>query len=254
MHRLITAFLAAALGGACSPVSNRAVVQTDDGRPDHAAASHSHHHGDASQHADHHGGMHHKFTDADEWTKVFDDPARDEWQRPDDVVRALELAPAMTVADVGAGTGYFAVRLARAVPAGEVIATDVEPDMVRFLSERARREHLSNLRATRASGTASGLTAHSVDRILIVDVWHHIDDRVAYARDLAAALRPGGKLFVVDFTLTAHRGPPPNVRLAPESIIADLAAAGLVASLSPIALPDQYIVEARLAGHGKGDK
>jgi cyclopropane fatty-acyl-phospholipid synthase-like methyltransferase len=189
--------------------------------------------------------MHHGFADADAWTKVFDDPARDEWQRPDDVLRALDLAPTMTVADVGAGTGYFAVRLARAVPAGEVIATDVEPDMVRFLDERARREHLSNLRAIRATQTASGLAGQSVDRILVVDVWHHLADRIAYARDLSAALRPGGKLLVVDFTLAAHRGPPPNLRLPPEAIIADLTAAGLVATLLHVALPDQYMVEAR---------
>jgi ubiquinone/menaquinone biosynthesis C-methylase UbiE len=191
--------------------------------------------------------MHHGFADANEWAKVFDDPGRDAWQRPDEVLRALELGPAMVVADVGAGTGYFAVRLARAVPQGEVIATDVEPDMVRYLGERARREQLGNLRAVRATQAASGLTARSVDRILVVDVWHHLADRVGYARDLGAALRPGGRLLVVDFTLTARRGPPVQHRLPPEAIVADLAAAGLTAKVSAVALPDQYIVEARPA-------
>jgi ubiquinone/menaquinone biosynthesis C-methylase UbiE len=189
--------------------------------------------------------MHHGFTDAGAWANVFDDPARDEWQRPEDVLRALELTPAMVVADVGAGTGYFAVRLARAVPSGKVIATDVEPEMVRYLNERAAREHLPNLRAGQATHATSGLAAESVDRIVIVHVWHHLSDRVAYARDLSAALRPGGRLFIVDFTLTAHRGPPANLRVAPEAIIAELAAAGLTARVSPVALPDQYIVEAR---------
>ena len=122
MHRLLTTFFAAPLGGVCSTVSNRAAVATEG----HAGA-----HGHAGPHCDNGGaGMHHGFADADALTKVFDDPARDEWQRPDDVLRALQLAPEMTVADIGAGTGYFAVRLARAVPAGEVIAADVEPDMV----------------------------------------------------------------------------------------------------------------------------
>jgi ubiquinone/menaquinone biosynthesis C-methylase UbiE len=176
---------------------------------------------------------------------VLDDPARDEWQQPDDVLRALDLAPAMTVADVGAGTGYFAVRLARAVPEGQVIATDVEPDMVRYLNERAHREHLHNLRAVHATPTTPGLAARSVDRILVVHVWHHLADRVSYARNLSAALRPGGTLFIVDFELTALRGPPETMRLAPESLIAELAAAGLVATVSPMTLPDQYIVEAR---------
>jgi arsenite methyltransferase len=220
MHRLLTAFFAATLGRACSSASTRA--------EDHGVV-----------------GKHHGFADANAWTNVFDDPARDAWQRPNDVMRALELAPTMIVADVGAGTGYFAVRLARAVPAGEVVATDVEPDMVRFLNERARREQLPNLRAILATRTASGLAARSVDRILVVHVWHHLDGRVEYARHLASALRPGGKLFVVDFSPAARRGPPASMRVLPELLVAELEAAGLTAKVSPVALPDQYIVEAR---------
>ncbi len=195
----------------------------------------------------------HGFADASAWSKVFDDPARDAWQRPDDVIAALTLAPTHAVADVGAGTGYFAVRIARAVPAGQVIATDLEPDMVRYLGDRALREQLANLTARRATATASGLAPASVDRILVVDVWHHLGDRVAYARDLAAALRPGGKLVVVDFTLEAERGPAVKHRLAPAAIIADLAAAGFTATLSAQVLPDQYIIEARDAGERDRD-
>jgi arsenite methyltransferase len=187
---------------------------------------------------------HHHFNDANASSKHLDDPARDEWQKPDEVVRVLELTPAMTVADVGAGTGYFSVRFARAVPQGQVIATDVEPDMVRFLGERAQREHLSNLRAVRSPANASGLERASADRIVVVDVWHHLDQRVAYARDLAAALRPGGKLFIVDFLREAKRGPPPEMRIAPEALIKELESADLMAKLVPVSLPDQYIIVA----------
>ena len=252
MHRSSTVFFAAAMlltGCASAP----ALPGAQAGHPhdhDHEDAAHGHGEGHAHAHAhgDHEGGgMHRRFTDANEWAKVFDDPGRDAWQRPGEVLRALELGPAMVVADVGAGTGYFAVRLARAVPQGEVIATDVEPDMVRYLGERAGREQLGNLRAVRATQAASGLAPRSVDRILVVDVWHHLADRVGYARDLGIALRPGGKLLVVDFTLTARRGPPVQHRLAPEAIVADLAAAGLTAKVSAVSLPDQYIVEARPA-------
>lgn len=247
--RLLAAFFAATTGGACRATPGPVAPAGDD-RPEHEAAApahaHAHAHGKPhGEHGDHGaGGMHHRFEDAEAWARVFDDPQRDAWQRPDDVLRAMELTPAMRVADVGAGTGYFAVRLARAVPDGEVIATDVEPDMVRYLDERARREGLPNLRAMLGTPSASGLAPESVDRILVVDVWHHLTDRVAYARDLFAAIRPGGKLVVVDFTLTATHGPPPKFRLAPEAIIADLEAAGFSAKVSPIALPDQYIVEA----------
>jgi len=227
--RLLTALTVTIFGGACGSHSSRA----------------SAHH-------------HHSFSDAQAWANVLDDPARDAWQRPDDVLRALHLTPTMTIADVGAGTGYFAVRLARAVPRGQVIATDLEPDMVRFLNERAHRDQLPNLRAIPATETASGLAPHSVDRILIVHVWHHLTDRVDYARHLATTLRPGGKLFIVDFTLTAQRGPPANMRIAPEQIIAELEQAGWAATLSPVTLPDQYIVVASasagaLLGRDRGD-
>lgn len=256
--RLIATTLVATLV-ACGPMNTPSprtpgpsTMPTDPKPSDHGPPHGSHDHPGAHAHA--HDG-HHAFTDADAWTGVFDDPSRDAWQRPDEVVRALDLAPTMVVADIGAGTGYFAVRLARAVPQGAVIATDIEPDMVRFLGERARREGLENLRATLApaQGT-SGLAAASVDRVLVVNVWHHLHDRVDFARDLAAALRPGGKIFVVDFSLTAERGPPARMRLAPEALVAELDAAGLSATVSPIALPDQYIVEARRRPAPKQDR
>jgi SAM-dependent methyltransferase len=198
------------------------------------------------------GGHHHAFTDAEAWTQVFDDPARDAWQRPDEVLRAMELEPTMVVADIGAGTGYFAVRLARAVPRGEVLATDLEPDMVRFLQGRAGREQLPNLRAVQAAPTDSGLTARSVDRILIVHVWHHVAEREEYARQLALALRPGGRLFFVDFGPDADLGPPASLRVSPEAVIATLERAGLAARVSPTRLPDQFIVEAVTAGDAHG--
>lgn len=244
MQPLLTATLVATLGTGCSSASPRVLTPTESHASEHGAGSHAHGH---EQHAGHDvGDRHHAFTDADAWTRVFDDPSRDAWQRPDEVLGALELEPTMVVADVGAGTGYFSVRLARAVPRGEVLATDVEPDMVRFVSERARREGLPNLRGVLATQAASGLAPSSVDRILVVHVWHHLTERREYARALSSALRPGGRLFVVDFSPGADHGPPASMRLAPEVIIAELESAGLSASVSPIAPPGQYIVEARL--------
>lgn len=247
MRHLHHAIVATALGTGCSPTHHRteAPTATHD-PPPHATAPHDEQHPEGRHHEHHHaGGHHHAFTDAEAWTKVFDDPARDAWQRPDQVLRALDLTPTMTVADIGAGTGYFAIRLARAVPQGEVIATDVEPDMVRFIHERAHREGLANLRAVRATHEASGLAPQSVDRILVVNVWHHLGDRDAYARDLAAALEPGGRVLVVEFHRSARRGPPEEMRIAPEEIVATFERAGLTARVFPVPLPDQYIVEAQ---------
>src|ERR1041384_3928942 len=110
------------------------------------------------------------------------------------------------------------------------------------MPERPAREQLPNLRAQLTPPTDPQLAAGSVDRILVVDVWHHLGDRAAYARALATALRPGGKLAVVDFKLDAEHGPPRQHRLAPEQIAADLRAAGLATSVSGTVLPEQYIV------------
>lgn len=188
--------------------------------------------------------MVHRFEDAERWAKEFDAPSRDEWQQPERVIAALELTPGMVAADVGAGTGYFAVRLARALPEGKVIATDLEQDMVRYMTARAEREGLRNLQAIATPADDPQLAAGTIDRVLVVDVWHHLGDRAAYAKKLAAALRPGGRIAVVDFKLTAKHGPPPKHRLAPEAIAADLREAGLATEVA-LDLPEQYMVVGR---------
>jgi predicted methyltransferase len=174
---------------------------------------------------------------------MFDDPARDEWQKPKEVVAAMEIAPGMTVADIGAGTGYFEPHLSRAVgPTGSVLALDLEPDMVRDLTERAAREKLANVKPAVVAMDDPKLTASAVDRVLIVDTWHHVPERKAYAKKLAAALKPGAKVFIVDFKLDAKHGPPPHHRLSPEAVMSDLVEAGLETHTVVTSLPEQYIV------------
>lgn len=183
----------------------------------------------------------HRFEHADEWAPKFDDPARDEWQRPKEVIAALELTPGMKVGDVGAGTGYFEPWLSRAVgETGLVYALDVEADMVRYMKERMAREKLANVQPTVVGAEDLGVV--DLDRLLFVDVWHHIPNREAYAIKVRNALKPGGKVVIVDFTLDATHGPPKHHRLAPEKIVRELASGGLSASVSSTKLPDQYIV------------
>jgi len=190
-----------------------------------------------------HGPLVHRFENAEQWAKEFDDPSRDEWQRPQAVIEAMEIRPGMTVADVGAGTGYFEPWLSRAVGgSGTVLALDIEPDMVRYLDERAAREHLGNVRPALVPMDDPKLPAGSIDRILIVDTWHHIGEREAYAAKLRAGLKAGAKVFIVDFKLDAKHGPPPQHRLAPEQVARELTAGGLSTQMVASSLPEQYIV------------
>lgn len=188
----------------------------------------------------------HRFEHAEDWAKDFDDPARDAWQKPAEVTALLALQPGMTVADVGAGTGYFLSYLSKGVAAtGHVLALDIEPDMVRYMTDRAAKQGLANVTARVCQGDDPGLPDASVDRILIVDTWHHIPGRGAYSKRLAAALKPGGFVAIVDFTAEASHGPPKEHRLDPALVMRELGEGGLSASLAPETLPDQYVVIGR---------
>jgi SAM-dependent methyltransferase len=184
-------------------------------------------------------GFHRRFDDAEKWAKEFDNPERNAWQKPDELLDALHLQPALLVADVGAGTGYFSARLAKRLLAGKVFAADVEPDMVHYLAARAEREHLSNLTAVQARPDAANLP-EPVDLILVVDTYHHIDDRTRYFAALQSSLRPGGRLVVVDFKADSPNGPPAEHRIAPERVTQELAAAGFTLADKIEFLPRQY--------------
>jgi SAM-dependent methyltransferase len=184
----------------------------------------------------------HRFGDAERWAHVFDDPERDAWQKPHQVIQALALKPGTVVADLGAGTGYFSVRLARMLPKGKVYAVDLEPDMVKYLGERAKREGLKNVTPVAAAPDDARLPG-KVDLVLLVDVYHHIDDRERYFRKLAGSLAPGGRLAVIDFRLDSRRGPPKSSRIDPGRVKAELAKAGYALSAEHAFLPDQYFLE-----------
>ena len=188
-----------------------------------------------------HGGMPHRFEDAEAWSKRFDAPDRAAWQQPDAVIAALQLPEDAVVADVGAGTGYFAVRLARAVPMGRVLAVDVEPDMVRFVDARAAKEGLTNLRG-RLTPTDRADVDDNTDLVLVVDTYHHIADRVAYFAALRSKLSARGHVAIVDFRPTSERGPPKQHKLAATVVEGELAAAGYQLVTAHDFLPDQYFL------------
>ena len=201
-------------------------------------------------HGPEHAGAHH---DLRRRAEVLDDPARDDWQRPREVVVALAVGEGMVVVDVGAGTGYFEVHLSRAVgPRGRVLALEVDPRLVTHMQQRFATAGLANVEARLVGLDDPELGAGTVDRVLVVDTWHHLTDRVAYARRLRQALAPGGLLAVVDYPTDARRGPPQELRLSEQAVLAELGAAGFAARVVAESLPDQYVVLGEVpAGAGR---
>jgi ubiquinone/menaquinone biosynthesis C-methylase UbiE len=190
------------------------------------------------------GPLVHKFDKpAAEYAKHFDDPKRDAWQKPAELVKLMAVAPGMVLVDLGAGTGYLLPHLSKATGVtGKVLALDVEPQLVEYMQERAKREGLANVTAAKVPYDDPQLPPASVDRVVIVDTWHHIDGREAYAKKLAAALKPGGRVAIVEVTKKSAHGPPRHHRLAPEQVIRELEAGGLKAKLVKESLPRQYVV------------
>lgn len=177
----------------------------------------------------------------------LDDPSRDAWQKPEEVIALLDCSPGATVVDVGAGTGYFLPFLSERVgEQGRVLALDIAPETIASLQERAEAQGLTNVVPRVVAADDPGLERRSADRILIVNTWHHIDERRAYAEKLREGLARGGQVLIVDFTLDAPMGPPVEKRLTVDTVVAELKAAGLRATILEETLPHQYVVAGRV--------
>lgn len=188
------------------------------------------------------GTAHHRFGDAKRWSRVFDDPARDAWQKPDQVLAELALRPNDVVADLGAGTGYFTTRIARRVPEGRVLAIDIEPDMIDFIRERATRDGVSNVEPVLSTADDPKLP-DGVHVVLVVDTYHHISDRTRYFERMRTHLTPDGRLVIVDFKPGKFPvGPPPEHKIPEETTTRELVQAGYRACGRFDGLPYQYML------------
>jgi ubiquinone/menaquinone biosynthesis C-methylase UbiE len=182
---------------------------------------------------------------------MFEGSERDAWQKPDEVVKQLQLRAGDVVADIGAGTGYFTRRFAVAVgPRGKAIGLDIEPTMVTHINEEARKQRLTNLSARQVPPHDPQLAPRSVDVVFICDTYHHMQERVAYARLLAQALKPSGRVVIVDFQKRPlPLGPPMEWKLAPEAVTEEFRQAGFQLARSVEFLPYQYFLEFTLSPH-----
>jgi ubiquinone/menaquinone biosynthesis C-methylase UbiE len=175
---------------------------------------------------------------------ALEDPARDAWQKPQEVLDALALRDGERVADIGAGSGYFALRFARQVgPGGRVFAVDVSKDMLTHLETQARTAQLGNVQPILAAAADPGLPDGAVDRVFFCDVWHHIEDQAGYLERLKKALRPDGEIVMIDF----HKrdlpvGPPVSMKIAREDLVAQMDRHGFRVAREHTFLPYQYFL------------
>jgi arsenite methyltransferase len=188
--------------------------------------------------------MHEVHRDAKAYIAMLEDPERDGYQKPDQVVKALALKPGATVADIGAGSGYFTVRLAEAVgETGRVLAVDISPDMVLHMNRRLRDVGIRNVQTVLSAPDDPLLADASVDLFFICDTWHHIDERPKYLALLKRMLRPGGRIAIVDF----HKrplpfGPPLEMKIPREDVVKELEGAGFRLASEHTFLPHQYFL------------
>ena len=202
----------------------------------------------AQVHEEHgHQGKHGNPEDLEAYIARMVEAERAQWQKPDEVLRVLSLRRGEWVCDIGAGPGYFALPIARAVGEdGGVYAVDVEPRILEALRQRVQRSGAHNVTPVLALGDDPLLPGAACDLILIVDTYHHFPDGPAYLRRLARSLKPGGRIVNIDF----HKrelpvGPPPGHKLSREEFLAQAAKAGLSLVAEHTFLPYQYFLVLR---------
>ncbi len=190
-----------------------------------------------------------RFDDIELWAKVFEDPERDKWQKPEEIIKNLNLNSGDVIADIGAGTGYFTRRFAKAVgPAGKSLGLEIEPAMVKYMNEDAQKLNLKNYIARTVKPDDPELEPQSVDVVFICDTYHHIENRVDYLKRLSKSLKKNGRVVVVDFyKKPLPVGPPSlNHKLSEKTVLEEFQQAGYHLKQSLDFLPYQYFLEFEL--------
>jgi SAM-dependent methyltransferase len=166
------------------------------------------------------------FAETEKYIEFLERPDRAAWQKPDDVVAALHLAGDETVADVGAGSGYFTFRFAKALPRGKVIATDIDPEMIRHVHHKVLSKGIGNVEVVLAKSEDPSVDGRA-DVVFVCDVIHHVEGREAWLRKLASEMKTGARLVVVEFKEgKLPEGPPGSVKIPKAKLVSMLEAAG----------------------------
>jgi SAM-dependent methyltransferase len=166
------------------------------------------------------------FAETEKYIEFLERPDRAAWQKPDEIVAALHLAGKETLVDVGAGSGYFTFRFAKALPKGKVIATDIDPEMIRHIHHKVLSDSIANVQVVLAEAKDPTVD-RTADVVFICDVIHHVEGREAWLRKLASEMRRGAKLVVIEFKEgKLPEGPPEAVKIPKAQLVPMLERAG----------------------------
>lgn len=170
--------------------------------------------------------------------------SREREERPDLLLAALGAAPGMAVADVGAGTGYYAGRIAERIgPSGRVYAVDVQPQMLALLQDSMRRRGVGNVQPVLATATDAGLPPLAIDLALMVDVYHELSHPREVLESVVRSLKPGGRLVLVEYRAEDERVPiKPLHKMSEAAIRREIEASGLIWQQTVATLPWQHVV------------
>ena len=188
--------------------------------------------------------MHRLHQDSKAYIARLEDPMRDAYQKPEEVFKALNIKEGEVIAEIGAGSGYFTLRLAEAVgKIGRVYAVDVNRDMVRHLNRRVRDLKVGNVVTILCAPDDPLLADGSVDRFFICDTWHHIEGHAKYLALVKWMLKPGGQVVMVDFKkVKTPVGPPMEIRIAREDLVKEMEANGFQLAAERTFLEHQYFL------------
>lgn len=188
--------------------------------------------------------MHRLHQDAGAYIALLEDPARDGYQKPHEVIAALQIEEGEFIADIGAGSGYFTLRLARHVgDKGRIYAVDVNPDMILHLNRRIRDLGVRNVQTILAAPDDPLLADGSLDRVFICDTWHHIPDQARYLSLLKKLLKRGGQIVMIDYQRRELPvGPPVSMKIAREDLLRQMKDGGFRLAQEHDFLPYQYFL------------
>lgn len=208
------------------------------------ASKETNHHKEEKHHHGHSANEHMHKRPVEELIKEFESAERDAYQKPDKVLKYLGDISTKKIIDIGTGSGYFAVKLA--AQDAEVIAADVSDEFLVALDKRITENNLNNIETRKIPYDEPGLAPEEVDMVLIINTYHHIEDRSTYFNKVKAGTKTTGELVIIDFFKTeVPVGPPVNHKISIDQVIAELKRAGYTSFVVNVdLLPYQFIIKA----------